>query len=63
MTKIIMCLIQYLVLFSMQMVSQITVCDDLNDEKILKGHVKKESHVKNCKAPKELKRVKKNSKL
>jgi hypothetical protein len=63
MTKIIMCLIQYLILISMQMVSQIAVCDDLNDEQTLKGHVKKVIHVKNCKASKELKTIKKINKL
>jgi hypothetical protein len=47
----------------MQMVSQIAVCDDLNDEQTLKGQVKKVIHVKNCKASKEFKTVKKSSKL
>jgi hypothetical protein len=47
----------------MQMVSQIAVCDDLNDKQTLKGHVKKVIHVKNCKAPKELKTIKKISKI
>lgn len=61
MTKVIMCLIQYLVLISMQLVSQIAVCDDSNNEQIFKGQIKKVIHVKNCKASKELKAIKKKS--
>jgi hypothetical protein len=63
MTKIIMCLIQYLVLISMQIVSQTAVCDDLNGKQILKGHAKKVILVKDGKASKELKQLKKISKL
>jgi hypothetical protein len=44
------------------MVSQIAVYDNLNDEETLKGHVKKVIYVKNCKASKELKTIKKISK-
>ncbi|WP_268848877.1 hypothetical protein [Flavobacterium aestivum] len=62
MTKIIMYLIQYLVLISIQMVSQIAIYDDLNDEQTLKRHVKKVIQVKNYKAPKELNEFKKISK-
>ena len=58
-----MCLIQYLILIGMQMVSQIAVCDDLNDKKTPKGYVKKIIYVKNCKAPKELKAITKIKKL
>ncbi len=57
-----MYLIQYLVLISIQMVSQIAIYDDLNDEQTLKRHVKKVIQVKNYKAPKELNEFKKISK-
>lgn len=56
-----MCLIQYLVLISIQIVSQIAVCDNSNDEQVFKGQVKKIIHVENSKASKELKAIKKKS--
>lgn len=56
-----MYLIQYLVLNSVQMVSQITVYNDLNDEQKLKVHVKKDIHVENCTASKEMKLIKKKA--
>jgi hypothetical protein len=56
MTKIIICLIQYLVLISMQM----AVFDDPNDEQYLKGHVKKMIRVKKCEAQKDLKVIEKS---
>jgi hypothetical protein len=55
MTKVIICLIQYLVLITMQMVSQIAVCDDLNDKQTLKGYAKKTIHVKKREVQMELK--------
>lgn len=61
MTKVIIGLIQCLVLISMQMVSQIAFCEDLNDEQTLKGHVKKLVYVKKSETPKELKTVQKKS--
>jgi hypothetical protein len=64
MTKVIIGLIQCLVLISMQMLSQISVYEGLNDEQMLKGHVEKLVHVKKGETPKELKTVqKKISKL
>jgi hypothetical protein len=58
MTKIIICLIQYLVLIVMQMASQIAVCDDLNDKQTLRGYAKKTIHVKKSEVQMELKQIK-----
>jgi hypothetical protein len=63
MTKVIICLIQYLVLIAMQRVSQIAVCDDLNDKQTLKGHAKKVIHVNKCESKMELKTNKAISQL
>ncbi|PWA08372.1 hypothetical protein [Flavobacterium laiguense] len=60
MTKVIVCLIQFLVLITMQIVSQITVCDEQKDKEILKVYTEKENHVEKCEAKKELKTIKKN---
>jgi hypothetical protein len=57
MTKVIVCLIQYLVLITMQMVSQITVCENLDSSKNLKVYAKKGVPVEKCDTKKELKTI------
>ncbi|TRX38748.1 hypothetical protein FNW52_01510 [Flavobacterium sp. ZT3R18] len=60
MTKVIVCLIQYLVLITMQMASETAVCDELNDRQRLKSHVRKMIRVKKNEAQKELKAIEKS---
>ena len=61
MTKVIISLIQCLVLIAMQMVSQIAVCENLNEEQTFKGHVKKLVRVKKDETQKELKIINKST--
>lgn len=62
MTKVIICLIQYLVLSTMQIVSQIDLCDDLNEKQTLKGYAKKGSHVEKGEVKIESKEIKRTTK-